>query len=330
MRFRGKALYNLVKFSYLEQPTSEVKPWQIADYRQITQHQLFARLSSLGIILTVPGFISYAESCESPEELIDCLWVDEEPNNQYEEAYLILFELWRRLLPQKQTLSVFGDEIDHMIYAYDKGDLLDEDLLQKSIADLEDILDQSADAGTEPEEVFQTISQYCAHDIETFLYDYIIEQMDEGSETYASELLDGFYDYVLEKQWFDFLRARLFAITESEESDTLFLGLIEQQEEAPDLELCFEIARFVVNRGDTSLFIKAASTVLSQLKVEEDYKALLEILAEFYRCLDQEMKEKAILDALNKRGVKQGDAVVSSEDKKWVDDFLSEFQRDKI
>ena len=330
MRFRGKALYNLIRFSYMEKPTSEVKPWQVAGYRQMTQEELWARLSKIGVTLTAAGLLPYAESCDCPEELIDCLWLEEEPDDKYEEAYLILFELWRRLLPQKQTLSIFGDEFDHMLYAYDKGELLDEELLQKSIADLEDILDQSADAGTEPEEVFQTVSQYCAHEIETFLYDYIIEQMDEGSETYASELLDGFYDYVLEKKWFDFLRARLFAIRESQESDTLFLRLLEQQEESPDLELCFEICRFIVNRGDTALFIKASEMVLVQLELEEDYQGLLEILAEFYRCLDQESQEKALLDAISKRSAKQQDAAVSAPDKKWVYDFLEEFKRDKL
>jgi nucleoid-associated protein YejK len=70
----------------------------------------------------------------------------------------------------------------------------------------------------------------CAHDIEAFLYDYIIEQMDEGNEIYASELLDGFYDYISDKKWFDFLKARLFALSDSEDSESLLLGLLEQQE----------------------------------------------------------------------------------------------------
>ena len=207
MRFKGKALNNLLKLSHSQDPQTEVKPWQIASYRDKPLEDLFARLSSLGMPLNQETFLTYAESSDSPEDLIDFLWLEEEEDEKHEEAYLITFELWRRLLPSKQTLSIFGDELDHLIDLYDNGELSDEETLQKALTDLEDILDQSADSGGKPEEVFQMVSQYCAHDIETFLYDYIIEQMDSKDEIYASELLDGFYDYVFGKSWFDFLKA---------------------------------------------------------------------------------------------------------------------------
>ena len=41
------------------------------------------------------------------------------------------------------------------------------------------------DEGLPPEQAFQLISPYCANDIETFLYDFIAEQIDEDNESYA-------------------------------------------------------------------------------------------------------------------------------------------------
>lgn len=329
MRFRGRALYNLLNLSDLE-GNDEVKPWQVAPYRQISSEDLFIRLANLGIFLTEESYLAYAESCDTPEELIDCLWVEEEHDEKQEEAYLITFELWRRYLPKKQSLSLFGDELDHLISLYDKGELLDEELLQKSLSDLEDILDQAVDSGTKPEEIFEMISQYCAHDVETFLYDYIIDQMDSGNETYASELLDGFFDYVAEKKWFDFLKARLFALSDSEESDVLLIGLIEQLEEDADSELCFEICRFLVNRGDTKLFIRSAHLLLSQIETEEDFRIFLELLAEFYRCLDQEPVEKAVQDLITKRKSKKDEETISSSDKSEVLEFLQDSNGNKL
>lgn len=330
MGFKGRALYNLLKLFYVEGPQAEVKAWQIAPYRQMASEEIFSRLSSLGLPLDEETFLAYAETCDTPEELIDCLWVEEEMDEAHEEAYLLLFELWRRLLPKKQSLSLFGDELDHLIDLYDKGELIDEEELQKTLSDLEDILDQGVDAGAQPEEIFQMVIQFCAHDIETFLYDYIVEQMDSGSEIYASELVDNFYDYVQEKKWFDFLKARLFAISDSEESDVLLLGLLEQQEEERDLDLCFEIYRFLVNRGDTGLFFKSASLLLSLIETEEDFKAFLELLVEFYRCLDQEAEEKALLDILSKREDKKEEEAVTAADKEFVLEFLQNSKRDKL
>jgi hypothetical protein len=154
--------------------------------------------------------------------------------------------------------------------------------------------------------------------------------MDSGDEIYASELLDGFYSYIQEKKWFDFLKARLFAVSDSEESDLLLLGLLEQQEEDKDLELCFEISKFLVNRGDTALFFKSAQLLLLLIETEEDFKAFLELLAEFYRCLDQDKEEKSLLHILSKREHKKEEEKISPVDKSLVLEFLQNSQRDKL
>ena len=324
MGFKGKALFNLLKLSHGEDPTVEVKPWQIASYRSIETKHLFDRLKALGICLDEPSFSAYADSIDTPEELIDFLYLEEEHSEDYEEAYLIVFELWRRLLSKKQSLSLFGDELDHLIFLYDRGELLDEEQLQRVLSELEDILDQSVDAGASPEETLEMVSQYLAHDLEAFLYDYIIDQMDEGNDLYASELIDGFFDYVSGKRWFEFLKARLFAVSNSEESELLLLGLLEQEEEEPDLELIFEIARYVVIRGDTDLFIKAGELILSEISKEEDFRTFLDLLAEFHRCLDKEQTEKAVIDLIKKRSDLSGDTLISKQDKQMALQYLKD------
>ncbi len=58
------------------------------------------------------------------------------------------------------------------------------------------------------------VSDGCANGLETFLYDFVSDQLDEGMVSYAAELVDGFYQYVSDTKWFDFLRARIAVETD--------------------------------------------------------------------------------------------------------------------
>src|SRR5271156_2097938 len=101
MELKGKALFNLLRISWIEDRSSDVKQWQVEDLRDMTIEELFSRLKRLGIILDQEGFYLYAENCDGPEELADCVWFEEEDLEGHDKAYLLLFELWRRLLPQR-------------------------------------------------------------------------------------------------------------------------------------------------------------------------------------------------------------------------------------
>ena len=96
MELGGRALYNLLRISWLEDPDVKVKSWQVADYRSMSVEVLFGRLQELGIVLDEASFLAYAEGCDSPEDLVECLWVDEEDLDKQDASYLVLFELWRR------------------------------------------------------------------------------------------------------------------------------------------------------------------------------------------------------------------------------------------
>lgn len=302
MELKGKALFNSLKINALDNPRLSSPAWQIEDLRALPDAALFDRLKKLNLPLNQNSFLLYAEEAESPEELIDYVWVNEADDEGHDRAYLLLFELWRRLLKSKQCLSIFCDELDHLIDTYDRGLLTNPQPLEDALCSLEDILDDACDEqGISPQEVFSEISRYCAHDLESFLYDYIQAQMEGEDEFYASELIDSFYDYVTDKKWFDFLRAHLFFSTHSEESNILIERLLEQLKEEPDVDLMLQIVDGLVHYGDIRLFPYAVKQTIPLLKTEKDFRELLEMTAEYYRCLDKEEEEKEISSLLEKR-----------------------------
>ncbi len=301
MEFKGKALFNLLRMSWLEDRHSDVKPWQVEDLRDLGIDELFSRLKKLGIILDEQSFYLYAENCDSPEELAECVWFEEENLEGHDMAFLLLFELWRRLLPGKLSLSVFCDELDQLIDLYDAGGLEEEEPLQKALTILEDILDDLFDADGEGPEVFADVAGYCAHDLERFLFDYISDQLAEENGTYASELIDAFYDYASDRRRFNLLRARLFALSDLEESNIIYGRVLEDLADRPDLELVLLVAESLIHHGHVLLFMQAVHQALPLIKTEEEFQNLLALVAEYFRCLDRDAEEKTVKALLDER-----------------------------
>ena len=301
MELKGKALFNLLKINALDDPRLAKTSWQIEELRGIDTQELFARLKKMGITLDETSFSLYADEVDSPEDLVECLWDDEEDLEGHDQVYLMLFELWRRLLPKKQSLSVFCDELDYLIEQYDRGELEDEEPLQNALSLLEDILDDTSDQDGNPQQIFAEVCAYCAHDLESFIYDYITDQIEAEDETYASELLDAYYDFVTDKKWFDFLRARIFSFAEGDEAEILIERLLEQLREEPSQELLVEIIENLVHHGHAALFRQAVKQALPQVKTEKELGELLTMLADFYRCLDREEKEKEVQQLIQER-----------------------------
>src|SRR3990167_219398 len=204
-----KALYNLIRLNAAEDPSVKAEAWALEDLRAVALEDLFLRLQRAGIQVDKTVFLQFADNCDTPEELTDLLLADEAQDDRYDAHYLLVFELWRRLLPEKQSLSIFCDELDHRIALYDQENLESDELVQDALANLQEVLDENADSGAGPADVFDVICDYCAHDLENFIYDYISDLLDGGNELYASELIEGFASYIADPVWFAFLRARL-------------------------------------------------------------------------------------------------------------------------
>jgi len=320
METRGRALYNLILMNWEEDPSLEVEPWQVDDYRSLATKELFKRLKALGIPLDEARFKSYAEASDSPEELTDALFVEEELE-RYDEVYLLVFELWRRLVPEKESLSIFCDQLDHLINLYDKDQLDNEETLNNALTELERILDENTDQGEDPQELFQEISLYCAHDLQSFIYDYASDQIDHNNALYASELIDGFAPYITDKRWFEFLELRLLAAADPDEGEIMLERILEDQKQNPDFELLLEIARYLVNQGEMTNFLKVISQARSLIETEQDFQELLAISAEFCRLLDREEEAQKLSDILKQRSDIPLEKEIASSDKHFKEFF---------
>ncbi|PIS00822.1 MAG: hypothetical protein COT84_05800 [Chlamydiae bacterium CG10_big_fil_rev_8_21_14_0_10_35_9] len=305
MKFQTKALYNLLRLNYMSDPTISCESWQVEDMRKASTEDLYHRLEILGIELTKESLWQLSEGCDTPEELTDALLEGTHNAKIDDQCYLLIFELWRRFLPEKQSLSIFCDELDLRIFRYEHNELQSDEEIQDALANLEDILDENVDMGVEPSETFARLSEYLAHDLEGFLYDYIAEQVDADNYLYAQELLEEFYPFMTELVWFDFIRLRLLSLNDIAASNELAEKIIKELKKSPNLDLQLEILRFMAETGDRSLFLQLVKNTLKILKKEEDFLDLLEVIADFYRRLDQEDVEKAIQTIMNRRQAKQ-------------------------
>lgn len=311
MDIQRKALFNLLRMNWLLEPVIDVVDWQVEDYRALTLGQLFQRLEKEEIRLDSHSFVAHAEQFDSPEAFTDSLVAEDGGDAAVEDRiYLLIFELWRRLLPERSTLSIFCDELDHQIGLYDADKLGEFESLEDALANLQAILDENCDLGNEPHEVFRTVCEACANDLEEFLYDFIAEQIDAGNEPYATELLDGFYGYVSDIKWFDLLRARVLAPTDLAAANQLVRKIVADTGDDKDLIFNLEVLSYMVQGGERETFIELVQKSFPAIAREGELSDLLAICAEFYQRLDYEDEETALHTILEKRGgLHQGGAV---------------------
>jgi len=302
MDIERRALYNSLRISWKQDSSITVEPWQVEDYRSLSLDQIFNRLKLQEIHFDRQNFISFAEEFETPEDLTDQLLADTDVDGAtVDQIYLLIFELWRRLVPEKPSLSIFCDELDHQIDAYDNNPNSHQESIQDALANLSVILEENTDEGIDPQEAFQTISMACANDLESFIYDFTAEQIDHENELYAAELIDDFSPYVSDTKWFDFLRCRQLAEQDPVGALIMLRQLIEESKEAKDLEFNFEILSFLITHGDQEDFLAMAKLTAPLLETEEDFQDLLAVSADFYHRLDEEEVEQKLQAILKKR-----------------------------
>jgi hypothetical protein len=302
MHFERKALYNLARMNWLNSPGMQVESWKVDNYREWATEKLFQQLEQLEIPFDEEKFLLYANECETPEEMTECLVRDEGGDPEKEDRiYLLVFELWRRLMPEKTSLSIFCDELDHAISAYDADPSEHSETIQDAIANLQNVLDENADEGGEPEEVFESITSHCANDIESFLCDFIAEQLDDENIIYAEELIEGFSPYLKGSKWFEFLHIRLWSVSDIDRANRELQHFISEYEQELDFVLMLEILHCLAQTGDRKLFILLVKKALAKAEVEEDFQDMLQVCAHYYRGLDMDDKEAAIEHLLESR-----------------------------
>ncbi len=293
------ALYNSLRMNYLLDPSLKVEPWQVEDYRRFDPEELFQKLQELDFSFDRQSFSALSLEFDSPEDFTDQLFAEQEPTvKEYDQVYLIVFELWRRLLPDQLCLSIFCDELDRQIFLHDQRHADNLEGIQNAIDNLQMAIEENVDEGSDPIQVFDTVCESCANDLESFLHDFIDEQIEHQNLTYASDLIEGFENFIHDSRWFDLLQARILS-----ESDPLGANLIVKQlsDNADDLEFNLALLSFLVLEGDRETFSKIVNSTIGLLEVEEDFQELLTICAEFHRCSDRDEQEIYLRELLEKR-----------------------------
>lgn len=313
MQYKGRALYNLLQMNLKSDPHLDVESWQVEDYRSLSHEELFKRLESHGLFLDTNHMTHYIEECDSPEELTDLL-MTEENFVGHEQVFLSLFELWRRLAPFKQTLSIFADELDHLIEEYEAGKMELEEQLQSSLLSFQRILDDHVDEGGGEQEGFELFAPFSCHDLELFIYEYIAHQIDIENDLYASELLEGFYPYLKNRRWFDFLRLRLVISVEAHEAVVMMERLLESLKEKPDLQLLFEMLHFFVYLDKSTPFQSAFTMAIHQIQTEDDLREALSILSDYMNTIDRPEEEAQITQVIQERKARKSDDPIDPED----------------
>jgi len=315
MLLQRKALYNLLQLNLNRIESGEFKVgklhhWQIANYREKTSEELFHQLHGLGIVLESKDFEVFCKSFESPEEMVEILAKEREPLEK-DQIFLILFELWRRYFPEKRTISIFCDELDYQMTAYD---LRTPNEIGDALASLQLLLEEQVDRGLEPHLAFQLIQTYCANDIESFLFDYILNDVEEANQQLARDLFDGFQPFVKGKIWFDYLAARIDILDDPEAGYGKLEKVVEQIHDGVNLDLVEEILFFLAHSGNHSLFYTLAKKALPLVHTEEEFQDFLEACYAHYDYLELKQPAFAISLLFHSRTHISPETMLSQED----------------
>ena len=315
MQIQKRSIYNAIRLHWLRDPEMEVQEWQVADYRSFSSDDLFHALEYFNLYLGRDVFIAFADDCDSPETLARLFAEDHAKTEEdCDYLYLVVFELWRRFLPEKRTLSICCDELDHQIQFYDQGKDAHSEELTDSIETLKLILDENVDEGIDPKEIFQTISEGLANNLESFLYDFIAEQLDEENFPYAEELIDQFNEFVDDEKWFAFLKARLLAHSDTDEMNQRIAHILETAEEEEDLEFNLEVLAFLMQEGAETVFLETVEKTLPLLESEGDFKELLDTCSQYFHFLDSDDREIEVKNILLSREGISTDDLISPDD----------------
>jgi hypothetical protein len=313
MHIARKAFYNSLSMKWQSTPSISVEPWQVEDYRMVSLEDIFSTLNSLGFSFDSHNFILDTDDAETPEDFIDMLVDRSSSTIDVDHIYLLIFELWRRLLPQKLSFSIFCDELDYHINLYDKEESSGEEL-QDLLSFLEDLLNRNRDEGETPHEIFEFFLSSCAFDIETFLYDFISENIEGENYTYASDLVEAFYDFVMDIKWFDLLRARILFPIEHDVSFKIFEALVDIEQDTPDLGFNFELLLFAANNSSRQHFFPLLHHTIPLLEAEEDFTDLIETCIEYYTLRDNEELPEYLSAILEKRQDIPSDTTLATDD----------------
>ncbi len=202
MLFSGRAYYNILILNKLRDDKYREGEWESCDYRQMPLPEIFFSLGKLGVYFTSDSFVSFCEEIDTPEALADKLLYENGDGKR--KIYLLVFELWRRLLPERKTVSIVCDQLDQTIAIYE--DQREDTQLYEGLLAILEILKRNAPFSDRPKELFKRLSLYIAHDLENVISTYIESKMGSPEEGKMTLLLDAFIPFVEEERALQFLK----------------------------------------------------------------------------------------------------------------------------
>lgn len=319
MPFLGRALYNLLQTKAQREDSHEAADWQIRDYRALSIEELFRGLSNLGLDMDVDQFEKAANEVEAPEDIAASIAPPGEPRNR---VYLYLFELWRRLMDDRETISIFCDELDKTISAYEDDPVSNDEILYVSLKELIGILEQNVSLGQKPKILFAMISDFLSQDLESSIYNYIQDLIEQDRRMVASEITSNFAPYVEQTLWFDLLRVKLLHGATTEDTTAVMSLFLERLEQAKDLDLYFELLHYLNKTGHLELFERVFVNALELVKTGDEYVESLDILFEYYHLNDRKREEKIVKRILADKAKLQGEKKVTKKDKAIVEELV--------
>lgn len=197
-------------------------------------------------------------------------------------------------MPQKESLSIFADELDSLIQKYEATSGRNWAEIVPHLKQLVHILRENLSGVKNPSEVLEKLSRHFAYDLEGFIYDFIADLIDSSQEVLAEEFIELFFDYLTKPYWFNLLEYYLKGADEERLENLSDLAI-----ETKDFEFSLEVLH-VLKEEESDRFFPLLSHTVDFSKEEADFVELLTVAQEFFEEKDRlrEMMEiKKILDS---------------------------------
>lgn len=277
-----KALYNaLVMIPHHTKPLSPIKSWERKERRTSSLEDLFQEVKELGVELDSKQFYQWSSDCETPEELVELL-AESDDLKKLDHLYLVLFELWRRLSPEKRSLSIVADDIDHLIFAFDQEQEVEDVEVESLITEWCLLIDSLKDSGFTRQEAFQTIEPFFAHNVQEFIVDFLLEVVQREDPSFAIHMLDKVRSYCLrDSLWIKFIELQLALREENVVEVRKKLGELVSSvliNKSSDVELTLALAEIACELKKGELLVRLIETVLPHLEEKEDLLYCFDLL----------------------------------------------------
>jgi hypothetical protein len=294
MKKEIKAHANLLKAQVAWDPSTPHEKWMVEDLSAVSDKNLLKRLEDLKVPVSSTNLKKYLEEIETPEDFLEAVTLETDGPEKVENVYLILFELFKRHAPKKESLSIFADELDSLIQKYEATSGRNWAEIVPHLKQLVHILRENLSGVKNPSEVLEKLSRHFAYDLEGFIYDFIADLIDSSQEVLAEEFIELFFDYLTKPYWFNLLEYYLKGADEERLENLSDLAI-----ETKDFEFSLEVLH-VLKEEESDRFFPLLSHTVDFSKEEADFVELLTVAQEFFEEKDRlrEMMEiKKILDS---------------------------------